>query len=170
MLRREQVDLVALAAQILARFEYLPERTPAHRLVLDAAGPVIGAVDPGRFDQMLTNLLSNALKYSLAGGEVRVSVRRVEQMAEVAVSDQGIGMSPAEQARLFQPFMRGERARARAGGSGLGLYITAQIVRHHGGTISVQSEPGVGTTIALRLPLGGPDERVPAGAGHDGGG
>jgi signal transduction histidine kinase len=170
MLRREQVDLVALAAQILARFEYLPERTPEHRLVLDAAGPVIGAVDPGRFDQMLTNLLSNALKYSLAGGEVRVSVRRVEQMAEVAVSDQGIGMSPAEQARLFQPFMRGERARARAGGSGLGLYITAQIVRHHGGTISVQSEPGVGTTIALRLPLDGPDEHAPAGAGHDGGG
>lgn len=162
-LQREPVELTDLAAQVLARFTHLPERTPQHRLILEAGTPVIGVVDPERLDQALTNLVSNALKYSPAGGEVRVSVRQVERMAEIAISDQGIGMSPAEQTRLFQPFARGERARERAGGSGLGLYITAQIVRRHGGTIAVQSAPGAGTTVTLRLPLEGAGDHARAG-------
>ena len=151
-LRPEPMDLAALARRVLERFEQAPERGEHHALELDVPEPVVGTWDPARLDQVITNLVSNALKYAPDGGVVRLRVRRGERDAELSVSDQGIGIAPEELAQLFQPFARGALARDSTGGTGLGLYISAQIVERHGGTIAVESEPGQGSTFTVRLP------------------
>jgi PAS domain S-box-containing protein len=152
-LRPRQCDLAALAATVLGRFEQAPERTERHTLRLDAPAPVVGFWDPARLEQVLTNLISNALKYSPDGGEVRVSVAAVEAEAALAVADHGMGIAPSDRANLFQPFRRGVSVRGVFKGEGLGLYITAQIVARHGGAIAVESRPGEGSTFTIRLPL-----------------
>ncbi|HEX5163860.1 MAG TPA: ATP-binding protein, partial [Thermomicrobiales bacterium] len=152
-LRPEPVDLVDLARQALGRFESAAQQAPVHTLRLDAPEPIIVEIDPDRIDQVITNLISNALKYSPDGGDVGVAVRRIDSVAEIAVSDAGIGISQAEQATLFQPFARGDVARQSIGGTGLGLFISAEIVERHGGTIEVESTPGHGSTFTVRLPL-----------------
>jgi len=156
-LRPQSTELTELARSVLARFEQSPDRTPAHRLVFDAPEPIHGVWDPVRLDQVLTNLISNALKYSPDGGEVRLSVRRRGDEVELAVSDEGIGIPAGEQAQLFQPFSRTMRARLEMGGTGLGLFISRQIVEQHGGTITLESTEGVGSTFTVRLPLTPPD-------------
>lgn len=161
-LSREPVDLIELARRAVARFDDAPERTPAHRLLLDVPQPpegLIGEWDPTRLDQMLDNLISNALKYSPQGGVIRVQVRRSGTHARLAVSDQGIGIAPEARRALFRPYSRGERARLVADGSGLGLYVTSQIVNSHGGTITVSSQPGLGSTFTVWLPLTPPGSR-----------
>jgi signal transduction histidine kinase len=160
-LRRQPMDLTELARRVLEQVAEAPEWTPRHTLHLDAPLPVVGEWDGDRLEQVLTNLVSNALKYSPDGGVVRVAVAADGALAVVTVSDQGIGIAPGDQTRLFQPFGRGERAGRRIQSMGLGLYITAQIVARHGGTIAVESTPGRGSTFAVRLPLGPP----PAGDG-----
>jgi signal transduction histidine kinase len=152
-LRTERVDLADLARQAIERFEEAPERTARHRLVLDAPSPVEGAWDPAMLDQMLTNLVSNGLRYSPDGGEVAIRVRAADAYAELSVSDHGIGISPDELPTVFQPFVRGASARQSVRGTGLGLHITARIVERHGGTISVESTPGAGSTFIVQLPL-----------------
>jgi PAS domain S-box-containing protein len=149
-------DLTALARETFGAFKTAPERTSSHTLILDADEGVVGHWDRGRLDQVLTNLLSNALKYSPAGGEVRLHIGKSGDQAVVTVSDQGIGISQEEQKNLFQPFSRGGAAHGRIGGTGLGLYIVRQIVEGHGGTIAVESAPGQGSTFTLTLPLGDP--------------
>ncbi len=151
-LHLEEVDLAHLTEQVMSRFELAPERTERHIVVLDTQDPVEGVWDRARLDQVLTNLISNALKYSPHGGEVKVIVRQDDDHAELIVSDQGIGITPSERPRLFQPFQRGESAHLSASGTGLGLYITAQIVEQHGGTIDLESEPAEGSTFTIRLP------------------
>lgn len=160
VLRRQRTDLTERATMILRQFELSPERTPAHRLVLDAPGPIEGHWDQLRLDQVMTNLISNALRYSPQGGEVRVTLRVHDEMAEIAVRDDGIGIALEEQVHLFQPFARSSRGQ-QIGGSGLGLYIARQIVEQHGGTIGVRSAPGVGSTFIVRLPLALPTTPEP---------
>ena len=152
-LRQEVVDLVSLVEQVLDRFDCAAERKPAPQISLEAAPTIIGAWDPSRLDQVVTNLISNALKYSPEGSEVRVSLQQSNSHAVLVVSDQGIGIAPDDRKRLFQPFVRSDVARSSVGGSGLGLYITARIVEQHGGDIRVQSEPGNGSTFTVLLPL-----------------
>ena len=167
-LRREPTDLVELARQAIERFESAAQLLPVHRLVLDAPSPVEAVLDPGRIDQVITNLVSNALKYSPDGGEIRVVVRADQGIAEIAVTDRGIGISPEEQATLFQPFARGDVARQSIGGTGLGLFISAEIIERHGGTIEVESALGRGSTFTVRLPLALPadDRPSPAATRH----
>jgi signal transduction histidine kinase len=152
ILQRAHGDLVVLAQSVLGHFAEASERTPHHRLVLDAPEPVVGAWDLNRLDQALTNLVSNALKYSPEGGEVRVTVRQVDGRALMSVRDEGIGIPLTEQGKLFQPFVRSEAVRGTMIGTGLGLYITRQIVEQHGGMITVESEPGRGSTFTVQLP------------------
>ena len=152
-LRPERTDLSALAGLVMGRFQQELEDAGCHRLTLDAPEPVVGLWDAARLDQVLTNLLSNAIKYSPQGGEVRVIVRQDDEWAEATVRDQGIGIPPAEQRALFEPFARGEALSQRVGGVGLGLYITARIVEQHGGTIRLESAPGQGSAFTVRLPL-----------------
>jgi signal transduction histidine kinase len=103
--------------------------------------------------QVMTNLVSNALKYSPPGQQVSVRARRNHSSVEVEVEDQGIGMTEDEAARIFGKFFRVDREEVReAGGTGLGLYITKQLIERQGGRITVRSEPGRGSTFLFSLP------------------
>ena len=120
--------------------------------MLEVSEPAVSVWDRLRLDQVLTNLLSNTIKYSPEGGDVRLTVSPREDQAIVTISDQGMGMDQDEQTTLFAPFQRGTRARTAASGMGLGLYIAAEIVKQHGGSITVDSTPGTGTTLTVSLP------------------
>jgi len=109
-----------------------------------------------KVQQILTNLVGNAIKYSPAGGEVLVSVENDTEFVQVNVRDQGIGMSPREMSQLFEKFYRVDRDEVRrAGGTGLGLYITRRLVEMHGGRIWAESWPGAGAVFSFTLPLRG---------------
>ncbi|WP_234023397.1 sensor histidine kinase [Sorangium cellulosum] len=118
---------------------------------LDLDEAVIGRWDPSRMEQVLLNLLSNAMKYG-AGGPVHVVVRRQAERALLVVRDHGMGIAEADQARIFERFERAVSVR-NFGGLGLGLYIVRWIVAAHGGTIRVESKPGAGATFIVELPL-----------------
>jgi len=157
-LEPELCDLTALGEAILGRLESGGEWTTAHTVAFDAPERVIGRWDRARLDQVLTNLVSNALKYSPRGGTVRLAIgwdRGTEPpCAMIAVSDQGLGIPEAEREAIFQPFSRGSARGTTIGGTGLGLYIVRQIVEGHGGTIAVESTLGEGSTFTVRLPAG----------------
>jgi len=110
--------------------------------------------DPLRLERILYNLLENAVKYSPQGGKIRVSVRLQEENLAIGVSDQGIGISPSDQTKLFAPFQRLEEFRPEgARGVGLGLLVCRRLVEAHGGRIWVESELGRGSTFFFTLPL-----------------
>ncbi|CAN5558160.1 hypothetical protein BH11ACT8_BH11ACT8_23370 [soil metagenome] len=136
----ESAELVAEAAGIELRV------VPAPRAMVDA--------DQEKLRQVIDNLISNALKYTDRGGRVEVRVQTEEGELTVIVSDDGIGIGAEDQAQLFTPFFRSERARERpVSGVGLGLGICEAIVVAHGGRIDVVSAVGEGTTVAVSLPL-----------------
>jgi signal transduction histidine kinase len=124
------------------------------RLVLDAPDECRARFDPMRIEQVLTNLLDNALKYAGPDATVEVAARAVEcggrPMLEVAVSDDGPGIPPADRQRVFQAYVRGPGAAAN--GLGLGLALCKRIVEGHGGAISIGDRPGGGCRFAFTLP------------------
>jgi signal transduction histidine kinase len=142
------MDLAECIRQVVAEQQ---ARTDRHRLVVDGPSSLPGRWDEGRIRQTLTNIISNAIKYSPDGGEVRVVYTRANGVARVAVSDQGPGISDEDLQRLFQPFARLDRAEPVMG-TGLGLFISKGIVESHGGRIWVESEIGRGSTFVLTLP------------------
>jgi signal transduction histidine kinase len=152
-LQLEENDLVPIARLVLRQFEHAPERQPNHRFRLIAPDPVIGAWDATRIEQVLVNLVSNALKYSTHGGEVSVRIAQDGGFAVIQVQDQGIGIPEEERAALFQPFARTSISREVAPGTGLGLYISQRIVTWHRGTLEVDSTLGSGSTFTVRLPI-----------------
>lgn len=114
--------------------------------------PVLLSCDATRVEQVLHNLVSNALKYSQTGSRVDVIIEREGDEALLSVVDRGIGISKEELRTLFAPFRRTGRARDKAPGVGLGLSVARRIVEAHGGRIEVESRPGVGSTFRVRLP------------------
>jgi len=123
--------------------------------------PVLVRVDPVRLEQVLHNLVSNALKYSPAGSRVGVAVHREGDEARLSVTDEGIGISEDEKRLLFAPFQRAGNAKRRAPGVGLGLSVARRIVEAHGGHIEVDSQPGTGSVFSVCLPLASPEARLP---------
>ncbi|MBG0562225.1 sensor histidine kinase [Actinoplanes aureus] len=122
-------------------------------LVVDAPERVRIEADPDRTRQVLGNLLSNAIRYTDAGGRVELRVTRDAHAAILTVRDTGVGMTAEEVARAFDRFWRADPARQRAtGGSGLGLTIARRIVADQGGTLEAASTPGLGTTFTVRFP------------------
>ncbi len=150
-LRREQVESADLVARAEARFRSAhPGRVLEVRT--EGALPLVDA-DPVLLRRALDNVLENAAKYSEAPASVELTARAGGAALELEVRDKGIGMDPADLARLFTPFFRSDRSRARGtGGVGLGLVLARRIVEAHGGTVSVESEPGRGTAVRLRVP------------------
>jgi signal transduction histidine kinase len=114
--------------------------------------PIVG--DPALVRQLLMILLDNAMKFTDAGGEVRVRVSMPQGVPTFVVEDTGIGIKPEDLPRVFQRFFRGDTARGRTEGAGLGLSIASWIAREHGAEISMTSEPGTGTRVAIRFPRG----------------
>ncbi len=141
-------DIEALAREVVARQAHA---TVGHAVEVRAAKPVGHArVDPGRIEQVLGNLLSNAAKYGDAEAAIVVSVARSKDTIEVSVSNRGPGIDPAELASIFDRFRRAKGARGP--GFGLGLYICKGLVEAHGGQLSVESVRGETTTFRFTLP------------------
>jgi signal transduction histidine kinase/HAMP domain-containing protein len=158
----EAVDLAEVAGAVVRDFA---ARSPDHTFTLDAAGDLPPALaDRARVEDVLTNLLDNAVKYSPEGGPIAVAIATVpgergqgEPFVRVAVSDAGIGIPVAERGQVFERFYRLDETTTRQrGGIGLGLYLCRAYVEGMGGTIGVESSPGEGSTFAFTLPLAAP--------------
>jgi signal transduction histidine kinase len=146
------VDVDEVAEQtITAMRPQLPEETTIE-LRTGPAGPAVG--DRDRVQQVLVNLIDNAAKYSPSGGNVVVSTERLDDAVRVSVADQGMGIAPAEQRRVFERFYRTDPNLTHApAGTGLGLYICRELVQRMGGRIDVRSQRGTGSTFWFDLPL-----------------
>jgi len=162
-LHRKPLDITLLIRELLPSFQpgwdarrqtftlHLPEQAP------------IALGDANRVKQILSNLLSNAHKYTPEGGHIDLSVEAAETVVRIAVTDSGIGLSIEEQAQLFTHFYRAHNAlTATIGGTGLGLTICRSLVEMQGGEMQVSSEPGRGSTFRFTLPLAQPLEPPPS--------
>ncbi|BDG06477.1 PAS domain-containing sensor histidine kinase [Anaeromyxobacter oryzae] len=147
-LRLEALDLAELARDATEHLGPEVERSGSS-LALDLV-PTTGQWDRMRMEQVFTNLLVNAAKFG-EGKPVALRVRPAGELARIEVTDEGIGIAPEHQSRVFERFERAVPAQ-NFGGLGLGLYIVRQIVEAHGGTIAVSSAPGTGTTFTVELP------------------
>jgi len=149
-LDRKAVDLVGLAQEAVERVSTL---TTVHVVRVEAPDlPIVVTGDRDRLEQVLDNLLGNAVKYAPEGGEVLVTVEVVGGQVYLRVADQGPGIPTYALPRLFERFYRGQHA-AGGTGLGLGLYISRMLVEAHGGRISATSKPGAGSTFTVVLPL-----------------
>lgn len=147
----EERDARALAREVVELYQS-SNTTHELRLVLPEE-PVVLRSDAARIEQVLNNLVSNALKYSPSGTRVDVAVAREGEEVVFSVTDQGIGISAEEKRGLFAPFRRTGSAREQAPGVGLGLSVSRRIIEAHGGRIEVDSQPGHGSTFRIRLAL-----------------
>ncbi len=149
----DDVDLGRLAASSAERLRLFAERQGVElEIHADAAAPHVHG-DEDRLGQVFVNLVHNAVKFSPDGGVVAVHVRPGDGEAVAAVEDHGIGISQADQARIFERFYKADRARVRGGGTGLGLSIARHVVERHGGRIWVESEEGRGSTFSFAIPV-----------------
>jgi signal transduction histidine kinase len=150
-LEMDQVALDALAERAARRFQV---QTQAHTITarFPRDFPVVEG-DPGRLEQVLNNLVSNAIKYSPGGGDIEIGGRVLPEGVVVTVSDQGVGIPIEEHSRVFERFYRGARERhQRTPGAGLGLYLVKAIVEAHGGRVWVESDPEEGTVFSFSIP------------------
>jgi two-component system, OmpR family, phosphate regulon sensor histidine kinase PhoR len=152
MMRADAVEIARLSV----------ESAQAHaghkglRLSLSAPSNAIHIdADAIRLAQAFDNLISNAIKFTPAGGRVDVAVARARDRTTLTVSDTGMGLTAAEIERLFEPFFRTDSAK-QIQGTGLGLPIVKAIVEAHDGTINITSEPNIGTSFTISLPLARP--------------
>jgi signal transduction histidine kinase len=158
-LTSQTVQLASLIDEVIETARQLAEQNK-NRLAVEAQENLgTLTVDPMRLRQILLNLLSNACKFTKQG-DVKLRARRVRNgrdWIELAVADSGIGMTPEQQAKLFQEFTQADSSTAqRFGGTGLGLAITRKLARIMGGDVTVTSEPGKGSVFTVRLPGGTP--------------
>jgi signal transduction histidine kinase len=149
-IRPAATELSALLGRIVSDLAQRADAAGA-TIELDAAAPVTGVWDEFRVEQVIINLLTNALRYG-GSAPVRVTLRQIDGCAQVEVRDQGVGIAPEDQVRIFNPFERAGTKDVREG-LGLGLYIARQLAESHGGTLDVQSTPQQGATFRLLLPL-----------------
>jgi heavy metal sensor kinase len=152
-IERQEFDLGAVVQECADLLQPLAEEK---RICLRACEESIDMVgDPGRLTQVVTNLLSNAIHYNRAGGEVGVKLKATQTDVSLSVADTGCGIPDEDQPHIFERFYRVDKARSREeGGCGLGLAICKSIVEAHGGTIGFTSQVGQGTTFVVRLPRG----------------
>lgn len=153
-LNLQEIDLVALVNAVV---ESAARQTLHHKVLVETNAPrIIGLWDPARLERALTNLVSNAIKYTPGGGTITLStsVERTptEQLAIVSVKNEGIGIPEADLPRLFTRFQRGSNVRGVAG-TGIGLEAVRRIVELHGGRITVESTVRAGSTFVVRLPI-----------------
>ena len=146
---RKPVETAIDQMEVLARGHALRYAAPA--------SPVMADFDQHRIQRVLQNVIGNAIKYSPDGGDIDIEMRVAGAEASISVRDRGIGIPQAEQQRVFE---RGYRTRTVGSipGTGMGLFISAEIVKRHNGTIACTSAPGGGTRIEVRLPLARPGE------------
>lgn len=152
-LRLTQVDLSALAEDTVHLLRPAAEKRD-QTLTTDIAPGVVIACDQGKVGQIIHNLIDNALKYTPDGGDIHLTLSAERSHALLTVTDNGVGIPEEDQKHIFERFYRVDKARSRAtGGTGLGLSIVHEMVTMHGGEITVESQPGQGSTFMVRLPV-----------------
>jgi signal transduction histidine kinase len=157
-LKVESVDIVELLADVRTSFSGQMDAAGVDLRVDvpgDAGGLTIQA-DPERLDQIISNLVANALRHTPGGGVITMAAKPEQDGIQILVEDSGEGIPDEDLPYIFDRFWKGDRSRSRIGGvgSGLGLTISRNLVRAHGGTIAVDSKIGVGTTFTIWLPRG----------------
>jgi signal transduction histidine kinase len=150
-LHREPIDLRDLIGQSVELYEDLADERGVH-IRTNVPSPLVVDVDRNRMRQVLANLIDNAVKYTPAGGVVEIAARTAGGDAVITVSDTGIGIPADELPRIWDRLYRGDKSRSTRG-LGLGLSLVKAIVAAHGGTVSVRSRPGEGSTFEIRLPV-----------------
>ncbi len=147
-----QVDVASLIEEVVTQFQ---GTSSGHEISyrVEASMPHIAA-DPFRLSQALRNILSNALKYSPGGGRIEVQASSQDDALLIEVHDEGIGIEQRKQAAIFDKFYRADGSNTATSGTGLGLTIAKHIITLHGGTIWVESEPGMGSTFYFTIPFG----------------
>ena len=164
-LSRLQSAEVASNAKVVELHEVVDEAVELNRHMADSRNVKIGVDAPsdiyvfGDRNMLVTavrNLIENAITYSDEGSQVGVGLAVTQNIAEIAVTDSGVGISPEDQKRIFERFYRVDPSRSRdTGGTGLGLSIVKHVAHNHRGEIGVFSKPGVGSTFTLRIPVAG---------------
>jgi two-component system phosphate regulon sensor histidine kinase PhoR len=154
---RLQPQPVALHSAVQEVMDDFSERA-RHRgttILNNVPSALVARADPDRLRQVLSNLVDNAIKYGRLEGRTFLSAEpRSDGMIEIKVQDDGPGIPPEAQSRIFERFYRVDKARSREqGGTGLGLAIVKHVVQAHGGEVRVESSPGAGTAFSFTLPL-----------------
>jgi signal transduction histidine kinase len=146
------LSLADLVRKVFDRYGAIAHQKDVHIVLdpLERVSPIMG--EAVLLEQVVVNIVDNAIKYTAAGGEVRLHLSEVADRVIFRVSDQGIGIPDLEQQRIFTEFFRGEEAKAVASGSGLGLVLTKQIVEKCGGEINLESVLHKGTTVEISFP------------------
>jgi two-component system sensor histidine kinase MtrB len=143
-------DVCAIVHEVVAHYR---PTTTKHVIDVDVPdGAIQLDCDAMRIEQVVSNLVSNAIKYSPKGCHVGITLAQDENDVTLSVRDEGIGMSEEDAARAFEPFRRSAALRDQVAGSGLGLFVVRRLVEAHGGTVEVKTAPGSGSTFAVRLP------------------
>lgn len=148
----EPLNLANFIQEIVEEFRLVHGST--HGLVVDCPSAEDVFADPRLIRQIVANLVSNAIKYSPAGREVRVSLHYRDQQIIIAVEDNGIGIPEADQTRLFSAFQRASNV-GQVAGTGLGLAIVQQAAQIHGGIVELESQVNIGTRVVVRIPMRG---------------
>jgi signal transduction histidine kinase len=149
-LNREDVQLRELAAQVIEVYELVAEESGV-TVVADIPEGVSVHADPTRLRQVLSNLVDNAIKYSREGQRVTLSARALDRYTELSVTDEGVGIPPGEQSKIWDRLYRGDLSRSQRG-LGLGLSLVKAVVEAHGGAVSVHSQVHKGSCFTLRFP------------------
>ncbi|AWB46684.1 cell wall metabolism sensor histidine kinase WalK [Paenibacillus sp. CAA11] len=154
-LRKQRTDLMEMLEDVADRFSFQMQQKGIQSVISVGEGVGAAWMDRDQIDQVLDNLISNAMKYTPDGGWITIEARKgTEDYLEVSVEDTGTGIPKKDLERIFERFYRVDKARSRnMGGTGLGLSIAREIVKAHGGTIFLQSELGQGTKVTFTLPL-----------------
>jgi signal transduction histidine kinase len=153
-MERVPYDLAFVVREVVQRYVDATLEEGRHAFTVDAPASVPAHGDQSRVEQLLMNLVGNAVKYSPAGGKVRVAVTAADGSAEVAITDQGIGIPPDEIAKLGHPFVRGAGRANSFAGMGVGLYVARVVAEAHAGSLGLESDgDGKGTTVRVKLPL-----------------
>jgi two-component system sensor histidine kinase SenX3 len=155
------VDINTVVTEAVDRSQ-LPAESKNIELVLGGHADAMVYGDQDQLVTALRNLIDNAIRYSPENTKVGVGIRSKDGLVAVSVTDQGEGLSPEDQERVFERFYRVDAARSRhTGGTGLGLSIVKHVVANHGGEVTLWSKPGQGSTFTIRLPeLEGQDDGV----------
>lgn len=151
-LKPEDIDLRSVVEDVMALLLPAAEERGVS-LSHEVSEEILVRADVSRLEQILTNLVDNAVKFNRPGGQVIISAHREGAWVILSVKDTGVGIAPADQPRIFERFYRADKSRSRqTGGSGLGLAIVKHLVQAHGGQVKVSSKPGVGSEFTITLP------------------
>ena len=148
-------DLVAIVREVVQHYVAATAEEGRHEFTMEAPPSVQVRGDQARMEQLLMNLVGNAVKYSPTGGPVRISIAQQDHEVEIAIGDDGIGILAEDLPKLGQPFVRGSGRAATFAGMGVGLYVARLVAEGHAGSLTIESGgDNMGTTVRVRLPRG----------------